>query len=51
MLGRLKLLRDRLGNLDIIFCLDSGCEDQNRLWITKSLRGFIDFVVNIKTLR
>lgn len=46
----LKLLKDRLGELDIIFCLDSNCYDYNRLWITKSIRGEINCMITIKTL-
>jgi len=30
--------------------LDSGCSDYDRLWITNSLRGFMDFDLNIQTL-
>lgn len=37
------LIRDRLGKIDIVFCFDSGCYDLNRVWITKSIRGYIDF--------
>lgn len=37
------LIRDRLGKIDIVFCFDSGCYDLDRVWITKSIRGYIDF--------
>ena len=30
--------------------LDSGCSDYNRLWMTNSLRGVLDFDVHIQTL-
>ena len=30
--------------------LDSGCSDYDRLWITNSLRGVVDFDINIQTL-
>lgn len=35
----------------MVFCFDSGVYDYQRLWITKSIRGYVDFEVNIKTLR
>ena len=41
-----------LGNNVIAFIpLDSGCADYNRLWMTNSLRGVVDFDVNIETLQ
>ena len=40
-----------LGNNIVAFIpLDSGCHDYNRLWITNSLRGYLDFDINIQTL-
>lgn len=40
-----------IGNNVIAFIpLDSGCSDYDRLWITNSLRGVVDFDVNIQTL-
>ncbi len=32
-------LADRLGNPSLVVCLDSGCGDYDRLWLTTSLRG------------
>jgi acetylornithine deacetylase/succinyl-diaminopimelate desuccinylase-like protein len=32
-------LRDRLGDVSLCVCLDSGCGDYERLWTTTSLRG------------
>jgi len=46
----LKLLKDRLGNLDLIFVLDSDAYDYERLWITKSIRGVISCLLTIKTI-
>ena len=41
-----------LGNNVIAFIpLDAGCSDYNRLWMTNSLRGVVDFDVNIETLQ
>ena len=35
----LPALKERIGNPEIIFCLDSGTMDYDRFWITTSLRG------------
>jgi acetylornithine deacetylase/succinyl-diaminopimelate desuccinylase-like protein len=35
---------------DLVVCLDSGCEDYKRLWLTTSLRGLASGVLEIKTL-
>ena len=32
---------DRLGTPSLVVCLDSGCVDYERLWITTSLRGLV----------
>ncbi len=32
-------LRDRIGTPSLVLCLDSGCLDYERLWVTTSLRG------------
>ena len=44
-------LKDRIGDLDTILCLDSGCGNYDQLWITTSLRGLtmIDLTVQILT--
>lgn len=39
-------LKERIGNPKVIFCLDSGALDYDRLWATTSLRGFL--VVNVR---
>jgi acetylornithine deacetylase/succinyl-diaminopimelate desuccinylase-like protein len=35
----LEALRDRIGTPSLVVCLDSGCLDYERLWVTTSLRG------------
>ncbi|KRX02129.1 hypothetical protein PPERSA_06324 [Pseudocohnilembus persalinus] len=35
-------LKEKIGQPSLIFCLDSGCLDYKTLWITSSLRGYID---------
>jgi acetylornithine deacetylase/succinyl-diaminopimelate desuccinylase-like protein len=34
-------LADRLGTPSLVVCLDSGCIDYDRLWVTTSLRGMV----------
>ena len=43
--------KNRIGKVELIFCLDSGCKDYDRLWVTNSLRGTIigNLVVKILT--
>ena len=42
-------LADRIGSPSLVLCLDSGCADYERLWVTTSLRGMakIDLTVHI----
>ena len=35
------MLKERIGNPTLFFCLDSGTLDYERFWITNSLRGFV----------
>jgi acetylornithine deacetylase/succinyl-diaminopimelate desuccinylase-like protein len=44
-------LRDRLGRVDLVICLDSGCGDYERLWTATSLRGTVtgDLIVDVLT--
>ena len=37
----LAALADRIGTPSLVLCLDSGCLDYNRLWVTTSLRGLV----------
>ncbi|MDO8362378.1 MAG: M20/M25/M40 family metallo-hydrolase [Actinomycetota bacterium] len=39
--GYLTALRDRLGSPTLVLCLDSGCLDNERMWVTTSLRGMV----------
>jgi acetylornithine deacetylase/succinyl-diaminopimelate desuccinylase-like protein len=43
-------LKDRLGSPSLVVCLDSGCGDYERLWITSSLRGLLSGHLTISTL-
>jgi len=36
-----------LGDIDLVVCLDSGCSDYERLWVTTSLRGLVGFDLRV----
>jgi hypothetical protein len=44
-------MRERIGNPEIIFCLDSGTYDYERLWLTTSLRGMVAGVLKVSNIR
>jgi acetylornithine deacetylase/succinyl-diaminopimelate desuccinylase-like protein len=46
----IETLRDRIGTPQLVVCLDSGCGDYERLWITTSLRGLAGGTVHVSTL-
>ncbi len=37
----IEALEDRIGTPSLVVCLDSGCIDYDRLWVTTSLRGVV----------
>ena len=41
---------DRLGRPSLVICLDSGCLDYERMWVTTSLRGLVDGVLSVHVL-
>jgi len=43
-------LRDRIGNPSLVVCLDSGCGDYDRLWLTTSLRGIAAGTLTVRVL-
>ena len=43
-------LKDRLGNPSLVVCLDSGCGDYERLWLTTSLRGIAAGTLTVRVL-
>ena len=43
-------LADRIGAPDLVVCLDSGCGDYERMWVTTSLRGVINATLSVSTL-
>jgi acetylornithine deacetylase/succinyl-diaminopimelate desuccinylase-like protein len=46
----LDALKPRLGNVDLVVGLDSGCGDYERLWITTSLRGLASGKLTVDVL-
>jgi acetylornithine deacetylase/succinyl-diaminopimelate desuccinylase-like protein len=47
----LEHLDDRLGDVDLVICLDSGGgTDRERLWLTSSLRGMVTATVTVRVL-
>ncbi len=41
---------DRLGDVSLVVCLDSGGQDYERLWLTTSLRGLVSTTVTVRVL-
>ncbi|TDC87540.1 M20/M25/M40 family metallo-hydrolase [Saccharopolyspora aridisoli] len=46
----LEHLRDRLGAVSLVVCLDSGAGDYQRMWLTNSLRGMVQLEVEVQVL-
>ncbi len=40
-------LADRIGSPSLVVCLDSGCIDYERMWVTTSLRGLVSGVLKV----
>jgi acetylornithine deacetylase/succinyl-diaminopimelate desuccinylase-like protein len=43
-------LAERIGAPDLVICLDSGCGDYERLWLTTSLRGLTSGALTVTVL-
>ncbi|OLR91209.1 M20/M25/M40 family metallo-hydrolase [Actinokineospora bangkokensis] len=43
-------LADRLGEVSLVVCLDSGGHDYERLWLTTSLRGLVSVDLTVRVL-
>lgn len=46
----LDALRDRVGTPSLVLCLDSGCLDHERMWVTTSLRGLVAGTLRVDIL-
>lgn len=44
-------IKASLGDVTLIVCLDSGCENYDQLWLTASLRGLAGGVLDVRTIR
>ena len=43
-------LKDRIGQPEVIFCLDSGTIDYEHMWVTNSLRGYVMATLKVSVL-
>jgi hypothetical protein len=43
-------LAERIGKVSLVVCLDSGCGDYDRLWLTTSLRGMVGGTLRVDVL-
>ncbi|MGD9982240.1 MAG: M20/M25/M40 family metallo-hydrolase [Hyphomonadaceae bacterium] len=43
-------LAERIGKVSLVICLDSGCGDYERLWLTTSLRGMVGGTLRVDVL-
>ena len=44
-------LKDRLGDVSLVVCLDSGCGNYDQLWLTTSLRGLAGGNLKVEVLK
>jgi len=45
--AHVEALADRIGSPSLVVCLDSGCIDYDRMWVTTSLRGMATATVRV----
>lgn len=43
-------LAEKIGGVSLVVCLDSGCGDYDRLWLTTSLRGMVGGTLRVDVL-
>ena len=48
--AHLAALGERLGDVSLLICLDSGCADYNTLWLTTSLRGLVEATLRVDVM-
>lgn len=47
----MEMIAPKLGAPSLVVCLDSGCGDYDRLWVTTSLRGLVGGTLRVDVLR
>lgn len=50
LLPYIDALRERLGNVALVVCLDSGAGNYDQLWMTTSLRGMVSGTLEVQVL-
>ena len=50
LLQHIDALGDRLGDVCLLLCLDSGCATYDTLWLTTSLRGLVEATVRVDVI-
>ena len=50
LLAHLDALGDRLGEVALLVCLDSGCATYDTLWLTTSLRGLVEATLRVDVI-
>ena len=48
--AHVEALADRIGTPELVVCLDCGCLDDERLWLTTSLRGLVNGELTVEVL-
>ena len=49
--AHVEALSDRIGTPSLVVCLDSGCIDYDRMWLTTSLRGIVNLTLSVDVVR
>jgi acetylornithine deacetylase/succinyl-diaminopimelate desuccinylase-like protein len=49
--AHVEALADRIGTPSFVVCLDSGCIDYDRMWLTTSLRGIVNLTLSVDIVR
>ena len=50
LMAHLDALGDRLGDVGLLVCLDSGCATYDTLWLTTSLRGLVEATLRVDVI-
>ena len=50
LMAHLDALGDRLGDVELLVCLNSGCATYDTLWLTTSLRGLVEATLRVDVI-